>query len=398
MVRRYLSLCAFVIALLTVFACTFASSGTAVPEPSATEAAAQVPTRVPPTVPPVAPTLIPTKAPPTPIPPTETPTGSGPGGCILGEQYVADVSIPDGTVLAAGSSFVKTWRVRNTGTCTWENYKLIFAAGEQMSGPASVNVNNTPPGATVDVTVNLIAPTTPGQHKGGWRFQATNGSVFGSLTVVIEVPAPATPTFTPTASPSVANWNGEWITNCGSFNCGTVILVQNGTAINGTFAGGGVLFGTLINNRLTGTWSRGGSSGTIDWWLGGSGAKWRGNYSAVNGWCGYRAGETEPTPCGVGTFSGDWNTIGQDFTALLNVYQDGDKLVGTLKLPTGDVRIDGSINGVNASGVWNQTGGASNSFAWHLLNAVQFNGNYDGSKKWCGYRNGNSQPAECFYP
>jgi hypothetical protein len=346
----------------------------------------------------VAPTVVPTKAPPTLVPPTETPTGTGPGGCVLSEQFIADVSIPDGTVLAPGSSFVKTWRVKNTGTCTWENYKLIFAAGEQMSGPASVNVNTTSPGATVDVTVNLIAPTTPGQHKGGWRFQATNGSVFGSVTVVIEVPAPTTPTPTPTAPPAVTNWSGEWITNCGAFNCGTVILVQNGTSINGTFGGGGVIFGTLINNRLTGTWSRGGSSGTIDWWMGGSGVKWRGNYSAVNGWCGYRAGQTAPTPCGVGTFSGDWNTVGQDFTALLNIYQDGSQLVGTLKLPSGDVRIDGTIDGVKASGVWNQPGGTSNSFAWYLLNAVQFNGNYDGSKKWCGYRTGSAAPAECFKP
>ena len=385
MARRHVIFVALAVWIFISLACTFAGSGAPAPEATPTEAVAQVPTRVPPTLPPVAPTTVPTKAPPTPIPPTETPTGSGPGGCTLSEQFVADVTIPDGTVLAPGAPFVKTWRVRNTGTCNWENYKLIFAAGEQMSGPSSVNVNTTPPGSSVDVTVNLVAPTAPGQHKGGWRFQATNGSVFGSLTVVIEVPSPATSTPVPTAPP-VANWSGEWLSNCGSFNCGTVILVQNGTAINGTFAGGGVIFGTLINNRLTGTWSRGGSSGTIDWWLGGSGKKWRGNYSAVNGWCGYRAGETEPAPCGVGTFTGDWNTIGEGFNAPLSIYQDGDTLVGTLYLPSGNVRADGSIDGVKATGVWNQPGGTSNVFTWYLLTASQFNGNYDGNKKWCGYR------------
>ncbi len=41
---------------------------------------------------------------------------------------------------------------------------------------------------------------TPGEHKGGWRFQATNGSVFGSLTVIISVPVPATATPLPTAT------------------------------------------------------------------------------------------------------------------------------------------------------------------------------------------------------
>jgi hypothetical protein len=341
---------------------------------------------------------VPTKAPPTAIPPTETPTGTGPGGCILNEQFVADVTIPDGTVLTPGSSFVKTWRVKNSGTCSWDSYKLVFAAGNQMSGPASVAVNPTPPGTTVDVTVNLVAPTNPGEYKGGWRFQATNGSVFGSLTVVINVPAPATATPTATAAPVNNNWNGDWITNCGSFNCGTVSLVQNGTAVNGTFAGGGIIFGTTINNRLTGTWSRGGTSGAFDWWLGGSGVKWRGNYNAVNGWCGYRAGETEPSPCGVGTFTGDWNTTGEGFNTTLSVYQDGSALVGTLKLPSGDVRIDGSIDGTKASGVWNQPGGTSNTFVWYLLNATQFNGNYDGDKKWCGWRTGAAIPTECFKP
>lgn len=394
MIRRFWILIATLFLLAASLACTFAgSSGTL--EPTPTVVLAEIPSRMPPTAPPVAPSIVPTKAPPTAIPPTETPSGSGPGGCILEEQFVADVSIPDGTVLAPGAPFVKTWRVKNVGTCTWENYKLIFAAGNQMNGPASVNVSTTPPGATVDVSVNLIAPATPGEYKGGWRLQATNGVVFGSLTVVIQVPAPATPTFTPTPAANTS-WSGEWITNCGSFNCGTVTLTQNGTSINGTFAGGGVILGTLINNRLTGTWSRGGTAGTIDWWLGGSGKKWRGNYNAVSGWCGYRSGESEPAPCGVGTFAGDWNSVGQDFTAPLSIYQDGSSLVGTLKLASGDVRINGTIDGVKASGTWNQPGGTASSFAWNLLNPVQFNGNYDGTKKWCGYRSGSVAPAECF--
>src|SRR5512139_2542591 len=157
MARHHLVFVALGVWLAVSLACTFAGSGTPAPGPASTEAVAQVPTRMPPTVPPIAPTAVPTKAPPTPIPPTETPTGSGPGGCILSEQYIADVTIPDGTVLAPGSPFVKTWRVNNNGTCIWENYKLIFAAGNQMNGPASVTVNNTPPGATTDVTVNLVA-------------------------------------------------------------------------------------------------------------------------------------------------------------------------------------------------------------------------------------------------
>jgi hypothetical protein len=392
--RRYSLIVTVMMLLVGLLACSFAGSGTPA-ESTPTAAAALVPTKAPPTVPPVAPvTVIPTKAPPTPIPPTETPTGSGPGGCVLAEQFVADVTIPDGTVLAPGAPFVKTWRVKNTGTCTWENYKLIFAVGEQMGGPASVNVNNTPPGGTVDTTVNLIAPTTPGEHKGGWRFQATNGSVFGSVTVVISVPVPATATPQPTATSMPSPWGGQWITNCGAAGCGTMNLFQSGNVVTGTFADTGKINGTVNGTRLTGTWTRSGTSGSFDWWIGGSNTKWRGNYNSVNGWCGYRSGETEPAPCGVGTFTGDWNVVGEAFTGPMSIYQDGRQFVGTYM---GTGTVNGTIDGNTATGTWANSG-ASGPFTWYLLNALQFNGNYDGSKKWCGYRSGGSQPPECFKP
>ena len=143
MPQRRLAIAALIVFGLTSMACSLGGSAVPTTEPTGTTIAEQPSTRISPTVPPVAPSETPTKAPPTAIPPTETPTGSGPGGCILNEQFVADVTIPDGTVLAPSSAFVKTWRVKNTGTCNWENYQLIFATGEQMSGPASVAINNT---------------------------------------------------------------------------------------------------------------------------------------------------------------------------------------------------------------------------------------------------------------
>ena len=379
--------------LAVSLACTFAGSGASAPEPTSTGAVAQVSTRVPPTVPLTAPTVVPTKAPPTPVPPTETPTGSGPGGCILSVQFIADVTIPDGTVLAPGSSFPKTWRVKNNGTCNWENYQLIFATGEQMGGPAAVNVNNTPANGTVDVSVNLVAPSAPGEHKGGWRFRATNGSVFGGVTVVISVPLPATATPLPAATAVAYPWNGQWITNCGAAGCGTVNLLQSGSVVTGTFADNGRISGTANGTRLTGTWTRGGTSGSFDWWMGGSNNKWRGNYNSVNGWCGYRSGEMEPIPCGVGTFAGEWNAIGETFSGQMNIYQDGRQFTGSY---TGST-VNGTIDGSKATGTW-AGGGASGPFTWYLLNPLQFNGNYDGSKKWCGYRSGGSQPAECLKP
>jgi len=144
-------------------------------------------------------------APPT--EPTETPPPpvTTEAGCTLDSQYVADVTIPDGTVMSPGAAFVKTWKVKNSGTCDWEaGFQLIFVSGAQMSGPGSVSLPAVPAGGQTDVSVNLTAPSAYGTHKGTWRIRSTDGTMFGTnLTVVIVVPAPVTDTPQPTGVPTV---------------------------------------------------------------------------------------------------------------------------------------------------------------------------------------------------
>jgi uncharacterized repeat protein (TIGR01451 family) len=97
-------------------------------------------------------------------------------------QLVSDVSIPDGTTLAAGSTFTKTWQLKNTGTCTWTTaYVLIFDHGERMDAPATVPLTSgsIPPGATVDVSVNLKAPAAPGTYQADFRLRSPDNIVFG---------------------------------------------------------------------------------------------------------------------------------------------------------------------------------------------------------------------------
>jgi len=125
-------------------------------------------TPVPPTLPP------PPTATPLP-PPTATP------GCSDDSVFVSDVTIPDNTNMAAGASFTKTWRLRNTGTCTWtSNYDIVFVAGNIMGGPASDDLpGNVAPGSTVDISVDLTAPSSNGTHKGSWRLRNDKGVLFG---------------------------------------------------------------------------------------------------------------------------------------------------------------------------------------------------------------------------
>ena len=141
----------------------------------------------------------------TPIPPTATPI---PIPCDRA-AFVKDVSVPDNTEIAAGSTFIKTWRLKNNGACTWTSgYTIYFYNGDAMSGPASAQVTNgtVPPGSTVDVSVTLVAPTTPGTYKGNWRLRNAGGTSFGigenadqSFWVQIKSVAP-TPTPLPTSA------------------------------------------------------------------------------------------------------------------------------------------------------------------------------------------------------
>jgi hypothetical protein len=381
--------------ILTSLACSLGGSAaepTAAPTSGATQPEQ-------PTSPPIAQVTETPAAQPTitPVPPTETPSGSGPGGCILSAQFISDVTIPDNTVLAPNAPFVKTWRVKNSGTCNWDaGYQLIYAEGTQMSGPAGVNVNSTAPGANVDISVNLVAPGSPGNYTGKWRLKASNGVIFGGFTVVIVVPATPTPSPTPTVSPTPTGpWNGHWETNCGADACAGADLIQTGNTVVGTYAGGaGTINGTVSGNHLKGTWTRGGS-GTFDWWLNNSNTKWRGNWDGINGWCAHRSGDSDPNPCSVGLFNGDWTVVcgGGICSGAMHIDQNGQNFTGTYINGT----IGGTINGNVATGQWH-VGGSSGDIKWYLISSKQFNGNYGGSNEWCGYRGGASAPSPCLKP
>ncbi|MEA3341430.1 MAG: NBR1-Ig-like domain-containing protein, partial [Chloroflexota bacterium] len=112
-------------------------------------------------------------------------------------RYVADVTIPDNTQFDNDEAFVKTWRVRNAGTCDWpEDTVLAFSDGSQMGASASVAVGALESGADIEVSVDMTAPSDAGRYTGSWRMQTADGFFGGNLTVVIqagEVTAPPAP-------------------------------------------------------------------------------------------------------------------------------------------------------------------------------------------------------------
>jgi hypothetical protein len=125
-------------------------------------------------------------------------------------QFLADVTVADGEKMTPGQSFSKTWRLRNTGTCTWTSaYAIVFAAGDALGAPAAVSLSgNVAPGSDVDLTINMKAPTAVGKYTSDWMLRNAAGQLFGVVGnqpffVQIEVVSPVTPTVTFTPTPSV---------------------------------------------------------------------------------------------------------------------------------------------------------------------------------------------------
>ncbi|HET9907431.1 MAG TPA: NBR1-Ig-like domain-containing protein [Anaerolineales bacterium] len=120
---------------------------------------------------------------PTSTPFIQPPPVISPSGCDKA-SFVTDVTVPDGTLFAPGAAFTKTWRLKNAGSCTWTTaYKFLFYSGEQMSAPTSINIPSTVrPSGTVDLTVNMVAPGSPGKFRGNWVLSNANGALFGIST------------------------------------------------------------------------------------------------------------------------------------------------------------------------------------------------------------------------
>ena len=112
--------------------------------------------------------------------PTAVPSSSS--TCVNAMSFTADVTVKDGTTFNPGSGFRKTWRLYNNGSCTWNSgYKLEFVSGDRMNGNTVTIPTTVKPGNTVDVSVDLTAPSKAGTYKGNWQMRSPQGASFGQV-------------------------------------------------------------------------------------------------------------------------------------------------------------------------------------------------------------------------
>lgn len=97
-----------------------------------------------------------------------------------------DVNVPDNTVLAPGQDFIKTWKVRNNGSCEWgAGYVLAYAGyTDQMSGQFVALTDLVLPGEEVDVSVQFKAPAQAGTYLSAWQMRNPAGVTFEEIIFV----------------------------------------------------------------------------------------------------------------------------------------------------------------------------------------------------------------------
>lgn len=96
--------------------------------------------------------------------------------CKDAAVLLQDITIADGTNVNYGAKFTKTWQFRNTGKCPWHGYTIAFVSGDRMSAPDAAPVDDTAPSATVNVSVDLVAPSTDGNYTGIFELRNAAGT------------------------------------------------------------------------------------------------------------------------------------------------------------------------------------------------------------------------------
>lgn len=91
---------------------------------------------------------------------------------------LVEETIPDGTVIPAGTWFAKVWVIKNTGVCEWtEKFRWVLVDGEDFSADTDLPLNQSVlPGEEIKILLELKAPLITGNFKGTYQILTEDGA------------------------------------------------------------------------------------------------------------------------------------------------------------------------------------------------------------------------------
>jgi hypothetical protein len=111
--------------------------------------------------------------------PTETPLPL-PTPCTNDLKFIEDLTFPDDSLVAPGSSIDKQWLVLNSGSCNWDSrYRLKFLRGDPLGAPAEQALYPARAGSQAVLRILFTAPLVPGSYGSEWQAVDPQGQWFG---------------------------------------------------------------------------------------------------------------------------------------------------------------------------------------------------------------------------
>lgn len=94
-------------------------------------------------------------------------------------RFVADVTVPDNSIVGVGQRFTKSWRIRNAGVMTWRGRYIEEVNPSSPGLTPGVNrvaIPETQPGEQLTITVRFVAPNSPGSFVSYWKMHEADGT------------------------------------------------------------------------------------------------------------------------------------------------------------------------------------------------------------------------------
>lgn len=129
--------------------------------------------------------FVPAAASPTPLIPTHVSAHLRPRvtpvvTCENSLTFLDDITVPDETIVKAGSLLDKQWEVQNSGTCNWDwNYSLRLVSGSSLGVAETLPLFPARGGTKLIIQISFNAPVEPGKYRSSWQAHDPQGQPFG---------------------------------------------------------------------------------------------------------------------------------------------------------------------------------------------------------------------------